>query len=169
MRNRRRLVLSLLGLAMAGTAFAQTVDATKFYKLEFVVKELEGGKVVNARSYSTLMNVQQSAQERSSATIRTGGRVPVSNSNGEGFSYLDVGVNLDCSALKELQTDVSLFVTADISSISQDSAAGRPAIRQNKWSSTVVLPIKKSTVIFASDDVTSKRQMQLELTATPIK
>ena len=166
MRNRRGWMLYLMGLAMAGTAFAQTVDTPKFYKLEFVVKEVEGGKVVNTRSFSTMLGVAPT-QER--ATIRTGGRLPISNSNGGGVSYLDVGVNLDCSALKELQNDVSLYVTADISSAGQDSASVPPVIRQNRWSSTVILPAKKPTVIFASDDMTSKRQMQLELTATPIK
>jgi hypothetical protein len=43
-----------------------------------------------------------------------------------------------------------------------------PTIRQNRWVSTVAVPLKKPTVIFSSDDLTSKRQMQLELTATPI-
>jgi hypothetical protein len=32
----------------------------------------------------------------------------------------------------------------------------------------VIVPVKKPTVIFVSDDMSSKRQMQLELTATPI-
>jgi hypothetical protein len=43
-----------------------------------------------------------------------------------------------------------------------------PVIRQNRWSSNVVVPLKKPTLIFASDDATSKRQMQLELTAAPV-
>jgi hypothetical protein len=32
----------------------------------------------------------------------------------------------------------------------------------------VIVPLKKPTVIFSSDDLTTKHQMQLELTATPI-
>jgi len=43
-----------------------------------------------------------------------------------------------------------------------------PTIRQNRWSSSVVVPLSKPTVIFSSDDLTSKRQFQLELTATLI-
>jgi hypothetical protein len=38
-----------------------------------------------------------------------------------------------------------------------------------KWNAPVIVPLRKATVIFASDDPSSKRQMQLELTATPIK
>jgi hypothetical protein len=33
----------------------------------------------------------------------------------------------------------------------------------------VIVPVGKPTVIFSSDDVASKGQMQLELTASPIK
>ncbi len=64
---------------------------------------------------------------------------------------------------------------ADISSIPSEpavpataSAPTQPTVRQNKWDSTVIVPLKKPTVLFSSDDLTSKRQMQLELTATPI-
>jgi hypothetical protein len=44
-----------------------------------------------------------------------------------------------------------------------------PVTRQNQWRSAVVIPVKKPTVVFSSDDVSSKRQLQLELTATPVK
>jgi len=41
-------------------------------------------------------------------------------------------------------------------------------VRQNKWGSIVLVALRKPTVIFSSDDLTSKHQVQLELTATPI-
>jgi hypothetical protein len=70
--------------------------------------------------------------------------------------------------VKELQGDVALSVSAEMSSVPEGGNPGLPVVRQNKWSSYVVVPIKKPTVIFSSDDATSKRTMQLELTATPI-
>jgi hypothetical protein len=43
-------------------------------------------------------------------------------------------------------------------------------VRQAKWSSIVLIPIRKGpTVIFSSDDPASKRQLQLEVTATPLQ
>jgi len=36
-----------------------------------------------------------------------------------------------------------------------------------EWSSNVIVPIGKPTVIFSSDDVTTKGQMQLELSSSP--
>jgi hypothetical protein len=81
-----------------------------------------------------------------------------------------VGVNLDFNVTKDLSDRVALNVTADISSlVSSDTANLPPMVRQNKWSSTVVVPLRKATTIFASDDPSSKRQMQVELTVTPVK
>ena len=64
-------------VALAGAALAQSVDQPRFYKLDFQVKEVEGGKPVNSRAFSTMLRVSQGA-DRGQATIRAGGRVPVS-------------------------------------------------------------------------------------------
>jgi hypothetical protein len=66
-----------------------------------------------------------------------------------------------------------LHVGADISSIatgSENSPSNLlpPVIRQNRWSSSVIVPLGKPTTIYSSDDITSKRKVQIELTATPI-
>jgi hypothetical protein len=42
-------------------------------------------------------------------------------------------------------------------------------LRQNRWRSDVLVPLRKPTVIFSSDDPTSTHKMQVELTATPIR
>jgi len=156
-------------------AFAQTPAAPKeppkFYKLEFVFHEVDGGKVLNSRSYSAIASAGGDV-----LTIRAGGRVPIS-SGGTQFTYYDLGVNIDCRAITEVPRDqaLSLTVTADISSIPTEAGSPvgppppAPTIRQTKWSSGVIVPLKKPTLLFASDDLMSKRQVQLELTATPIQ
>ena len=167
---------------MAGAVFAQKEDAKnepppKYYRLDFVVKEVEDGKVINGRSYSTIMQ----SGERSTAQIRTGNRVPVSTGGDKStVQYYDVGVSIDCRPAPVERPDfiqlesegrLALNISAEISSIagSQEAApASPPIVRQNKWSSNVLIPIKKPTLVFSSDDATSKRKMQLELTATPI-
>jgi hypothetical protein len=114
------------------------------------------------------------ADMRNAASIRAGSKVPVPA--GTSFQYIDVGVNIDCRDIRDLQRDLAVFVSADISSMPSESASPAPAgpaapmpvVRQNRWSSLVVVPLKKPTLIFSSDDLASKRQMQLELTATPI-
>lgn len=165
----------ILALALAGAALAQTADAPKFYKLDFVVKEVEGGKVVNSRSYSAMLAVQMPGSSAQAASIRAGGRIPVtSGPNTPGmvntqFQFYDVGVNIDARDLHETPTEVSLSILADITTLVQESTSPHPVTRQNKWQGPVVVTIKKPTTVFTSDDVSSKRQLQLELTATSVK
>ena len=161
MRYIRSCGLLMLALITGACLAEDTAAPAKFYKLDFVVKEVEGTKVLNTRSYSFLTT--QVTHE--ACSIRTGNKVPVA-----GGGYLDVGVSIDCYEVKETQLGLSIGVAADISSIpaeSQVPVSGQ-VIRQNKWRSVVVVPLKKPTVIFSSDDLTSKHQMQLELAATPI-
>ena len=152
-------------LALAGTAFAQAPEPSRFYKLDFVVKEVEGGKPVNARTFSTM--IPHLPGNRDAATIRAGGRVPVTHSGGT--SFFDLGVNIDVRDVRDSQADIVVSLNVDISTIAQETAAAQPVVRQNKWSGVVLVPLKKPTVVFASDDLTSKRQLQLEMTATPVK
>ena len=141
----------------------------KFFHLDFVVKEVEAGKVINSRAYS--MNIVTNGMDNfGNRSIRTGTRVPIQLSDGK-TTYIDVGVNIDCRNVQPVKNDLLLTVAADISSIQgQESAtkSGEPVILQNKWNSEVVIPLGKPTTIFSSDEVTSRRTMQLELTATPI-
>lgn len=167
MRNSRGLKMAgLFTLALAGvTCLAQNAEAPKespkFYRLEFVVKELEAGKVINARAYSMTASTNGESSE-----TRTNSRVQLPT------GQVGVGVTIECRALKELGNELSLFIKAEISSIVQEpgtSSAGSPIIRQNVWGSAAVVPIKKPSVVFKADDTATKQQMQLELTATPIE
>ncbi len=171
------LSLPILLAMAAGAGFAQTPEAPKstpppvhFYKLDFAVKELEGAKVINARSYSMTV----AADAKGTSSIRTGSRTPIPAGQGN-TQYIDVGVNIDCRNITELHGDLSLSISADISSVPSEpgTTAGSPTtlpptVRQNRWSSSVIVPLKKPTLVFSSDDLASKRQMQLEITATPI-
>lgn len=165
MKTKTWLLPTLL-LAFAGAALAQTEPA-RFYKLDYVVKEVEGGKTVNSRAFSTMLAPQTPGRDTPSASIRAGGRVPVTSSGGTQF--FDLGVNIDSRDLRDLQGDLSVSINADISTIGQENSASIPVVRQNRWSGAVMVTPKKPTVVFASDDITSKRQLQLELTVTPIK
>lgn len=159
----------LTGMLFAGTCFAQNPESSKFYKLDFVVKEVDGGKVLNARAYSTNISTEKGT---AGSSIRAGSKVPYLTSPAPGstqYNYADVGVNIDCRQAIEVGNELSLFVSAEVSTTAQDSPPATPIIRQNKWGSMVLVPIRKPVIIFSSDDVTSKHQMQLELTAIPLK
>jgi hypothetical protein len=155
-------LLALLFTAQICTA--ETQESPKFYKLEFVVKEVEGTKVLNARAYSATV----ATGNLGNCSIRAGSKVPIPAAGAQ-FTFENVGVNIDFRSVQEVGGDLSMNLSADVTTALQESTNLPPIIRQNRWSSTVIVPLKKSTVVFSSDDATSKRQMQLELTATPIK
>jgi hypothetical protein len=165
------------GILTPRSVFAQANTETKpvpameqrYYHLDFVVEEVEAGKVVNSRNYSTII------ASNGQSSIRTGTKVPFNAStvpNAAQYMQIDVGVDIDCNEAKELNNQLMLHVKAEVSSLadpSEGSHPGAPVIRHNSWESNVVLPIRQPTTIFSSDDLASKRKMQLELTATPIK
>jgi hypothetical protein len=156
-------------LAQGNTDANPTANLNQHYRLDFVVKEVEVGKVINSRDYSMIIGTG----ERSS--IRAGTRVPFNVSsipNTAQYTQVDVGVNIDCNNAKELNNQLTLQVKAEVSSVADPnngSRPGAPAIRHNTWESNVVILLKHPTTIFSSDDLASKRNMQLEITATPIK
>jgi hypothetical protein len=163
----------LISALIAGTCLAQSEknkdEPQKFYRLEFVVKEVGDGKVINSRSYSTMISTGHSGDQ-----IRVGNKVPVQTGNPSpnAYDYIDVGVNIDCKSAREVEGQLALSVSAEVSNLApgQTVANGSlPLLRQNKWNSDVLLPLRKPIVIFSSDDPTSTHKMQVELTATPIR
>jgi hypothetical protein len=173
MRKQTMLSLTLLLVpVLSGQAFAQggipkAAEEPKYFHLDFVVKELDNGKVTNSRAYTMTI-----ATDSSGSSIRTGNKVPIPTSSGSSssFTYIDVGVNIDCRSAKQIADELALNITAEISTAASEPPSGSPPlIRQTKWSSAVIVPLRKPTTIFSSDDPSSKRQTQLELTATPIR
>ena len=169
-----KLIPLMLAVCLALPALAQDpaktvspTDPPKFYKLDFVVREVEDGKVISTKSYSTSI---VSDDRTRGASIRTGNRVPFNT--GAGYQYADIGVNIDCQQARELGPQLVLTIIAEISSVPGNNEPvpnQLPMVRQNKWNSVVLVPIGKATTVFSSDDLNSKRKMQLEVTATPIK
>ena len=160
-------------VALSASALAQDANAPsgspEYFRLDFALKETEGGKLVNSRAYQMMVRTN----ETNMSSIRSGGRVPVSSGE-KSVTYIDVGVNIDVrrvnhSVKDELNFEVTSEVSGTIDPPSpQTPFVGPPVIRQSRWNSIVAVPLRKPTVVFSSDDPTSKRQLQLEITATPI-
>jgi hypothetical protein len=159
---RTRWITGWLTLAMlSGSCFGEEpAEPAKFYKLEFVVKEVAGTKVLNSRTYSTMVSTRGANQ------IRAGSKVPFAISPNE-TTQIDLGVNIDVNGVKEIQDRLAFQIMAEESSIAEGSTdQKRPTIRQNRWSSNVIVPLKKPTLLFSSENVDAKTQMEVEVTAT---
>lgn len=165
----RRFILGSLALAIAaGACFGEDAEPTKFYKLEFVVKEVQGNKVLNARTYSTVVP----SGGHIGQNIRAGSKIPFISKQGATteFQQIDVGVSIDTKDVKETDDRLSFGIGVDISSLAEgpSSPSDHPVLRQNRWSSTATIPLRRPTLLFSSDNVDAKSQMQVEVTATPI-
>lgn len=147
----------------------------RFYHLDFVVQEVNAeGKPTNSRTYTTTV----STDANRSTQIRTNSRVPIptgfsdtkSSLVNTQFQYQNVGVDIDVNRVHEVGRNLSLEVTAIVSSIasSGNEDIREPVIRENRWQSFVLIPIGKATVIFTSDALDSKSSMQVVVTATPL-
>jgi hypothetical protein len=132
--------------------------------LEFSINELEDGKKINVRHYS--MNLT----EGSSKDLKIGTRVPVEAEQGK-FQYLDIGTSIhariygkDDAPVLDVQAEVSNLAVSD-----QGTRLGQPIVRQMIISGNTILVYDKPIVVGAVDDPNSKRQYQLEVTATKMK
>lgn len=167
--------ISLLAatLALAVTGLAQTPDAKpsepKFYKLEIVLKELEAGKVVASRNYV----MATAFPANSNASVRTGDKVAVPTATGAAnsqFTYMDIGVNIDCRITSASAAEIGLHVAADISSVADNKGSSLPpTIVQTRLNGDAIVPFRKPITVFSVDGASSKRQTQLEITATPVQ
>lgn len=148
----------------------------KYFRLDFIMKELDGSNVVNSRAYSISIAADPNGDPNFTRSIQTGISLPVQPNVGQ-MSYVNIGTNIGCRHVHMAGSELAMIVAADTTSLllsgpPQDISTGVqhvPASDQNRWSSDVVLPIGKTTVLFSSDDVASKRTMQLSVTATPIR
>jgi hypothetical protein len=139
------------------------------YHLEFSINELEDGKKINSRQYSMDLDTNESNE------IKIGTRIPVATKEGESreFQYVDVGTSI-WARIGENRDQNQLTVRAESSNLATESSSGDrrdlgPVIRQLKMDGTVLLPVSKPVILSSADDPNSRRQFQLEVTATKIR
>lgn len=155
----------------ATACLAQSPEPGKFYKLDFVIKEVDGAKLLSSHTFTMTVSTDPSMQHTTG--IRNGSKVPVSSGSGPnaGYNYIDVGLSLDCLNVRELPSGLAMTISADMSNIPAESSATTApvAVHQNHWNSNAFVPLQKSTLLFSSDDLTTRHQMRVEVTATPIR
>ncbi len=158
-----------------------SVRAVRPYHLDFVIKEMEGGKKVNSRHYSTNLNAGEAN------TIKIGTRVPLITGKDafpEQFQYMDVGTSIHCRLL-DRGDDIVMDVHAEVSDFALPAQAGspqlgtngspstgpttHPLIRQMQLDGVTLLTTEKPMVIASVDDPNSNREFQFEVTATKLK
>jgi hypothetical protein len=133
------------------------------YRVDFAINELEDGKRVNARQYS--MNLR--GDDRNQLSIGT--QVPVEKEEGK-FEYMEIGTEINCRLL-ETSEGLAVEVRAAISNITSSpdrTPHAAPVVRRFKIAGSGLLQPGKPLVLGSVDDPNSKRQFQLEVTATRV-
>lgn len=133
--------------------------------LEFSINELEDGKKLNVRHYT--MNLTGGNTKE----LKIGTRGPIETESGK-FQYIDVGTNIRAHIYgKEdaLVLDVSVEVSNFANPEQSTRGAGQPLLRQMVISGTPLIIFDKPTIVGSVDDPNSKREYQLEVTATKLR
>ena len=139
-----------------------------FFKLTFVIYELDDGKRTNQRDY---MMIGKTNNQPSS--IRIGTRVPVYTEEKK-MTYVDAGLTLRCNLLEqadrrlqaECDIEISSFIRPEQVAGSGNSVPSAPVLRTTRTSSWALLTLGKPTLFATVDDINSTRRMQIEVTAT---
>jgi hypothetical protein len=186
MMKRAAMLLMVTCLILGGTLIAQSTSEVKsaerkqeasefkgkFYRLDYVLREMDGSKEISKRTYTVTAKTDGSYKQ-----LRTGSRVPVIMGepiNGHSqYQYMDVGINIDTKILEDAG-GLSLEVTAELSSIAaaegaQSTPSLPPLMRQQKVGGFVPVTPGKSTLVFSADEPTSNRRFELSVTATSLR
>ncbi|HTX40683.1 MAG TPA: hypothetical protein VMD25_02555 [Acidobacteriaceae bacterium] len=164
--------------ASQGSPAAQPLQ--HFYHLKMVVRELsDSGAVTNTRTYEATVTTGDNVSDQ---VIKTGSRLPIATGSYSGtsspsisntqFQYIDLGIDLDVRRVAEVGDGLTFHFKAEVTSTakySEIAGVNEPVIRQNAWSSDVIVPLGKPTVVYSSDELDSKGKMQVEVTATPVE
>lgn len=150
--------------ASSSVMHAMPSPARHYYRLDFVLRETDEGKLVNQRAFT--MNVSADpadTHERTWWNLRAGTRLPLRDPNGT--NYVDVGVNIDLAA-RDADNALQLEVTADVSSVPTEAGASTPSFRQLKVKGAVFAPLGKPTLVFTAEDPGSRHQFELQVSPT---
>jgi len=144
------------------------------YALNYVLKELDGTKVINQRSFAletfalsppTAINAPGGGEW---TRLRVGNRLPIGT--GKDVNYVDVGINID-TRLRETGNTLALEVAAEISSVAAETGGvmAPPTVRQMKANLSSNITPGKPSVIFAADDPSSQHRFELQVTASLVR
>jgi hypothetical protein len=145
-----------------------TQKEARFFRLDFVVRELDGKRPLSSRNYS--MNVVANDRSRNNSSIRTGNRIPIPTSKDGQFTYSDIGINIDCNDAETVGSELAFGLAAELSSLSdgQATTSTPPILRGTRWRSSALVAIGKPTVVFTAEDEKTNHTLEMEVTATPL-
>ena len=162
-------ILALALPAMAQEAEKSKSDSWSFYKLQINVREIDGSKTLNSRSYDLNQRAGEWGQ------LRVGSRVPIQTGSVEvggkqstQFQYLDIGLNID-SRVQDHNGEAAFDWRLNLSSAAPDPGPFGPVVRNVQSNGQTILAMGKPVVMTTVDDLNSTHKFVFEVTATKVK
>ena len=157
---RRISLLLILFAAVVSSAEEPKPQIHSIYRLQFVLKQLDAGKLVSTHNFE----VSADSHDSRSVQIRTGNRVPIDAGN-NGLQYIDVGFNCDAHLFFDEANDGWLETGWEVSTMPAASGSER-LIRQWRVRSTPRVILGKQIAVGSVDDINSGQQFELDVTVT---
>jgi hypothetical protein len=142
-----------------------------FYRVEYVLREVETGKVTNTRNYVLTVD----STPRGSGSIRVGNKIPLATGKEpiRQIQYQDIGMSIDCTLLSELESDIRIFTTLDVTSLAtSEEMKGEPTlpvIRNLRLRATTKAILGKAVPVGSVDDMGTIRRYEVDVTVTRVK
>src|SRR5437899_1699779 len=133
-----------------------------FFKLAFVMSELDDAKRINQRDYMLIGRT-----DNQPSSIRVSTRVPVYTEEKK-MTYVDAGLTIRCSLKEQVDRRVQLHCDIEISSfVRPEQIAGAnagpaaPVLRTTRTESWALLTLGKPATFTTVDDINSAKHMQI--------
>ena len=150
-------------------------NTENFFKLAFVMYELDDGKRTNQRDY---MMIGRTDNHPSSIKVAT--KVPITTlekGDEKQYTYTDVGLKINCSMKEQVDRRLQLHCDIEISSFMRpeqianatgNAGLAAPFLRTTRTDSWALLTMGKPAILTTVDDINSTKRMQVEVTATKL-
>jgi hypothetical protein len=150
-------------------------NTENFFKLAFVMYELDDGKRTNQRDY---MMIGRTDNHPSSIKVAT--KVPITTlekGDEKQYTYTDVGLRINCSMKEQVDRRLQLHCDIEISSFIRpeqianatgNAGLAAPFLRTTRTDSWALLTLGKPAILTTVDDINSTKRMQIEVTATKL-
>ena len=144
-----------------------------FFKLAFVMYELDDAKRTNQRDYMMIGRT-----DNHPSSIRVATKVPITTlekGDEKQYTYTDVGLRINCSMKEQVDRRLQLQCDIEISSFIRpeqianatgNAGLAAPFIRTTRTESWALLTMGKPAILNTVDDINSTKRMQIEVTAT---
>lgn len=138
-------------------------------RVQVVFTEFDGEKKISSLPYTFLVNADE-RRTRPNSQVRNGVRIPIAMDKDK-ITYIDVGTNIDCSAMQQDDGRFKLTMNFERTSITPDANAtnSAPVVRQFRAEINPVLKDGQTTEGIVTTDPLTGHVYHVSVTLNVVK